>query len=164
MALLTALLHACGADLFGAAWGQLRLSDANLARGARIDARLHLRAGLAFQRVVDGVTVAASGTRWIFGTEPHSVVDPGKLAAAEAVTTIRCKRPAIIQAGLGLRHVCLSARSVVAGNVGAWIVCALAAFRRVIRGDFERVAFVAPVAIVISGARVLVEVAIRLAR
>ena len=75
------------------------MSDANLARVARIDARLYLRAGLAFRRVVDGGAVAASGPCRIFGTEPHSVVDSWELAAAEAVTTIGCEWSAIIQAG-----------------------------------------------------------------
>lgn len=140
------------------------MSDANLTRVARIDARLYLRAGLAFCRVVDGGAVAASDTRWIFGTEPHGVVDSRELAAAEAITTIGCERSAIVEAGLRLRHVRLRARAAITWNARARIVCALAAFRWIIRGDFERVAFVTPVAIVISGARVLVEVAIRLAR
>lgn len=60
--MLAALLDAHGADLFGAAGGQLGLSDANFTRVARIETCLDLRARLAHARVVDRIAVAAAGT------------------------------------------------------------------------------------------------------
>lgn len=63
-----------------------------------------------------------------------------------------------------LRHECLGACAAITRNASAWVVFALAAFRWVIGSDGERVAFVAPVAIVIAGAGILIEVTIGLAR
>ncbi len=164
LALLPTLLNAHRADLFVATGRQLRLSDTNFARVARIDARLHLRAGLAFRRIVDRIAIAAPRAGRIFRTEPYRVIDSRKLAAAEAIAAVGRERSAITEAILRLHRECLRARPAISRNTGARIVRALAAFRRVIRRDLERVALVAPVAIIVSSARVLIEVAIGLAR
>ncbi len=164
LALLTAFLHAGGADLFGATRGQLSLSDANFACCARIEACLHLGARFAFQRIVDRIGVATPDARWVFRSEPNGVVDAWKCAATEAVASIGGQWSAIIEARLGLRCIGLRAGAAVAWNAGARVVGTLAALRWVIRSHFERVAFMAPVAVVVACARILIEVTIGLAR
>jgi len=160
---LTALLHAGRADLLGAAGGQLGLSDADFACVARIDTSLHLRTGLAFRRIADRIDVAASHARRVFRTEPHGVIDAGQVAAAEAVTSVGRERTAIARARCRLRHIRLRARAAIAGNARSGVVRALATLGRITGADFERVALVAPVAVVVSSARILIEVTIRLA-
>ena len=161
---LTALLHAGGTVLLDAARRQLRLSDADLARVARIDAGLYLGAWFAFRRIAYRIQIAATDPRWIFRSEPHGVGEPVEFAAAEAVASVGSEGAAVVQACLGLRRISGAARPIVTRNVCIGIVFALAALGRIVRAHFERIALVAPEAIVVSGAGVLIEVAIRLAR
>lgn len=161
---MTAFLHAGGAALFCAAWGQLSLSDAEFAGVTRIDACLHLRARLAFRRIVHRIGVATSDAYWVFRSEPYSVIDAWQCAATKTVASIWRNWPAGINAVLRLRRGCLGARNARAGNASSGIVRACHAIGWVIRGHFERVAFVAPVALVVTTVQILVEVTIDGAR
>lgn len=143
---------------------QIGLADADFALFAGVDARGDLGAGFAHGRIVDGVDVAASGAGRIFRAEPYRCGRAGNHTASKAVAAVRCERSAIAGAGLRLHGEGGAAGAVVAGDIGVGVVRALRALGRVVRADFERIALVAPVAVVVARARVLIEVAIRLAR
>lgn len=120
---LAAFLHASGADLFGAAWGQFRFTEADFARGAGVDACLHLRARAAHGRIIQVRSIAA----WlsaVFGAEVHRGARAGQQAATEAVASVGRERSAVILADGGLGGVvvvtALATREVGVGVVGAF--------------------------------------------
>lgn len=160
---LAAFLHAGRTNLLGADWWQVGLANADLARFAGIQAGLDLRAGLAFRRIVDRVDIAASCACGVLRAEPNRVGQTRQGAAAEAIAAIGRERAAIIEAN---RRLCLVRRracAVVPCDIRVRVVGALAAFRRVVGRDLEWIAFMAPIAIVVAGAGILIEVAIALA-
>src|SRR5262249_1289991 len=127
------------------------------------EAGRHVGAGFALGRIGERRQAAAAGPGRVLGTEPHRSGCPRDRAAPEAVAPIRSERDAVAQALRGLRGVRVGARPVEARDRSVRIVAALAALWRIGRPSLERVAGVVPVAIVVAGARVLVEVAILLA-
>lgn len=142
-----------------------RTPDAHLTRIALVEARGHRRAWATSRRVVDmrGITRACVLRR---RADPHVLAAVGRqFAAAETITAVGRDRQAYVEARAGLCCCQLCAVGAAPRNgcvrlIGAVRVSA----GRVVRCDRQRIAFVAPIAVVVAGARVRVEVTILAAR
>ena len=145
-----------------------RLADADLTFAAVVEARGDRHAGVTNRRVIERV----HGANGIAGGALRTKPDEGaaarrQLATTETIAAVGRERSAVVMAGVGLSGVQLAAG--FAGRrdhrVGAGVLTLTAVVRLgvVVGRRLVGVALVAPIAVVVAGAGVLVEVAVDLA-
>lgn len=87
-----------------------------------------------------------------------------KLAATKTITSIRDQRAAIVKARRRWRRHEFRTTGGSSGRIGIGVVragCAMVRLRKIIRSDFQRIALIVPIAVVIARSCIAVVLAIR---